>query len=331
MYMKQVMALLSFVVSTAAFASTITLYTDRPTARLQPIADQFKQQTGHDVVIVELPYKDLLTRLKAEGEGSPADLIFTKDIVYQTELANLGFFQPMKSDRVTSTVHASMRDPQNLWTAVTYRARTLVYDPAKTDVSQIEDYADLANEKWAGRLCLRTFNNSYNESLVSAFIQNYGYDKAKEIVAGYVANLATDVFKNGDTAVIEAVANGTCDVALVNHYYLAQTLAQKPNLPVRVKFLNQNSTGVHVNGSGIGVAKTSKQVAAATAFIDLLMTDSVQESLSAAHFDYPASQKVVPTSLIKDWGTFKFDLSNWTAIGSQLENARKLAQEVDYN
>lgn len=313
----------------AAQAATLTLYTDRPTARLLPVAEAFQKQTGAKVVIVELAYKDLLKKLQTEGDSSPADLIFTKDLVFQAELAKLGWFQAMDSKSVETKVAQAMRDPKNLWTAVSFRARTLVYDPSRTDVSGINSYEDLAKPELAGRLCLRTSSNSYNEALVAHFIHNWGYEKTKEVLTGMVENLATEVAK-GDTALIENIANGVCELGIANHYYLAQLVAQKPNFPVKVKFLDQNGRGTHVNGSGIGIAKTSKSPTLAAQFIELLLTDSVQLAISESHFDYPVATHLAPTSLIKDWGTFKFDSANWSAIGEEVENGKKLVKEVGY-
>ena len=65
-------------------------------------------------------------------------------------------------------------------------------------------------------------------------------------------------------------------------------------------------------------------------FIELLMTDSVQIYLSEAHFEYPAATHLLPTSLIKEWGTFKSDKANWTEIGLEAEKAKKLVKEVGY-
>lgn len=316
-------ALLSF-----SYANALTVYTDRPTDRLQPIADQFTRETGVPVVIVEKAFPALLSQLEAEGDQSAADILFTKDLVFQSELAQKGWYQPMNTSSFENKVAPTMRDPRNLWTAVTFRARTLVYNPAVTDVSTLNSYEDLTADEWAGRLCVRTSNHGYNEALVASWIYTRGYEGAKNLVSGIVANLATDVFK-GDTAILEAIANGTCEIGIVNHYYLATMLASKPNFPVKAKFLDQGY-GVHVNGTGVGIAKTSKNPALAQQFIELLLSDKVQVYLADAHFDYPASVMVAPQSMIKDWGLFKYDTSNWTAIGNEVETARKLVKEVGY-
>lgn len=307
----------------------LTIYTDRPTVRVQSIADEFTKATGEKVVIIEEAYGKLLTRLKTEGSASPADIIFVKDLVYLAELSNLGWFQPMNSSVVDQEISPQMRDPKSLWTAVTVRGRTIVYDASRVQASELKGYEDLAHEKWAGRLCLRTGASAYNEALVAGLIEVHGKAKATEIIDGWVQNLAVDPIA-GDTGVLEAIANGVCDVGITNTYYLGQMLAKNPAFPVKAYFADQASTGVFGNGTGAGVAVTSKQKALATKFIELMLTDKFQLEMSSSHFDYPAKQGLLPSTLVKEWGTFKYNDANWTAVGSRAEEARELIKTVGY-
>lgn len=307
----------------------LTIYTDRPTERVQSIADDFTKATGEKVVIIEDAYGNLLKRLKAEGSASPADIIFVKDLVYLAELSKLGWFQPMSSTLVEQSVAKQMRDPKSFWTAITVRGRTLVYDSTRVQASELKGYEDLAHEKWAGRLCLRTGASAYNEALVGGLIEVHGLAKATEIVDGWVQNLAADPIA-GDTGVLEAIANGVCDVGITNTYYLGQMLAKNPAFPVKAHFADQNSTGVFGNGTGAGVAITSKQKDLATKFIELMLSDKFQLEMSSAHFDYPAKQGLMPSTLVKDWGAFKYNDANWTTVGSRAEEARELIKTVGY-
>lgn len=328
-FLKIILITLATVFSLQALAQkNLQLYTDRPTARLQPIADQFFQKTGIKVQITELAYKDLLSKLQTESENSPADLIFTKDLVFQTELANLGWFQPMKSEHSKNVVSSYMRHPSDLWTAVTYRVRSLVYS-INSDVSSLNTYEDLADVKWAGRLCVRTSANSYNEALISSFLAAYGSVRTSTLLQGWVENFSVAPLKS-DTAVLEAIANGQCEVGIANSYYLAQILSQNQSFPVRMKFLDQDTQGVHVNGSGIGVAVTSKNVDESSKFIDFLLSDDVQLSLSSALFEYPTATHLLPKTLIREWGNFKSNTVNWNAIGQFVPESKELVKQVGY-
>lgn len=324
-----VAALLLTVSAVAAQAETLTIYTDRPTDRLQPLAEQFKASKGVDVVIIEKAYADILAQVTAEGATTPADLIFTKDLVFLSDLTNKGLLQPLTNASVKARVAPAMKDPNDNWVAVTYRARTLVYDPTRVNPSEVANYEDLADAKWAGRVCLRTSKGTYNVALIASLVHHKGEAQAKNIMSGILDNLATDVFPN-DIAMMTAMANGVCDIGIANTYYLAGMVQQNPNFPIKPLFANQGTTGVHVNGSGIGVVKYSKKAALAQEFISLMLQEPAQLHLSSSHLEYPAALDVAPNTLIKDWGTFKADATSWSAIGEQVPAAQRIIKELDY-
>ncbi len=327
--MKSLIAALVALSAVAASAETLTIYTDRPTARVQPIADQFKTQTGVDVVIIEKAYADVLKQLQDEGETTPADLVFTKDLVFLSDLTQRGLLQPLSSVAIKSRVAPAMKDINDNWVGVTYRARTIVYAPDRVSPSEISDYADLADPKWAGRVCMRTSKGTYNVALIAGLVHHNGAEAAKAILTGLLDNLAADVYPN-DTAMMNAMANGICDIGIANTYYLAGMIAQNPNFPIKPLFANQSTTGTHINGSGIGIVKYSQKAALAEQFISLMLTEENQLWLSGSHMEYPAALGVTPNTLIKDWGAFKVDPTSWSIIGESVPAAVNIIKDLDY-
>src|SRR5690606_40564250 len=65
------------------------------------------------------------------------------------------------------------------------RARTIFYDPSKVSADQLSTYADLADPKWKGKLCLRSSKAVYNQSLVASMMENLGEEKTEEIIRGW--------------------------------------------------------------------------------------------------------------------------------------------------
>lgn len=307
----------------------LTVYTDRPSSRMANAATAYQAKTGQKVIFVEAVYADILKKIQAEGAGTPADLIITKDIVHLAELKNKSLLRPLKHTAATDRVHAHMKDEQNHWIGLSFRARSLVYDASRISPEDVPSYADLAKPEWQGRLCLRTSKGGYNEALTGYLIHTHGETMAREIVAGWVANLARPVFPN-DISMMEEIARGNCDVGIANHYYLAQLLAAKPNFPVRMAFLEQEDGGVHTNGMGVGLVVHSEQGELAQEFVDILLSDSIQLELSAAHFDYPVVKGLAPNTHIKDWGSFKMDPAPWGRIGDLAPKARHLMDELGY-
>jgi iron(III) transport system substrate-binding protein len=324
--MKIVLVLLIF---SQMASADLMIYTDRVTARLQPIADQFTALTGEKVQILELAYPQIKERLIEEKENSPADLVFVKDLIYLNEMTKLNWFQKFNSDIITSSVPENLRQSNNLWTAISMRARILIYNSSLVNPAEIENYQDLAEDKWAGRICLRSGTHPYNQALVSSFVANYGADRTQKMLTAILANLAAEPL-SGDSAVINAVATGQCDVGIVNHYYLAPLVDANPAFIVKPLFLNQKTTGVHVNGSGMGIYRYSKQNKLATQFLELMMTDEAQLTFSKAHYDYPVKLGLSPSSMINQWGPFKADTMSWEKLGDYFEQALKIISDVQY-
>lgn len=319
---------LATLLMTASAMADLVLYTDRPAARMQAIADMYKAAGGETVQVMEMPYADIL--MKAQEPNSDADVIFVKDGVFLQELKQNNLLAPMNSAVLAANVQPALRDSDNAWTFITARARTLVYDDS-VDVSGINTYADLADPQWAGTLCLRSGKNSYNVALISAFIADYGTEDARSIVSGWLANRVTPTVFPNDTAILNAIANGECTFGITNSYYLGALLSQQPNLPLKIKFLSMKSGGVHMNGTGAGVAASSKQKEQAQAFIEFMATnDDVQLTLTSAHFDFPVKTGLAPNTLVKDFGTYTPTATNWSAIGAKTQEAIDMAAELAY-
>lgn len=321
--------LLSCILFSIAAHADLNIYTDRSVDVVQPMAAKYTEETGVKVNIISEKYNDIVKRLEVEGGRSVVDLIFVKDLVYLNDLTDREMLQPMDAEQSLSLIETSMKHPDSLWTAVTIRPRTIVYNKITVDPSEVSNYSDLANPKWKGRVCLRTSNSSYNVALASSFINDMGYEAAKEMMQGWKDNLAKDPERK-DSWVLDAISEGTCDVGIVNSYYLARKLKENPEFPVGIVFANQGSTGAYLNGTGIGVAVGSDKVSEASAFIDLLLSEEGQHHFSNDHLDYPARQDLQPQTLVKEWGTFEFSEVNWSVLGLQRRNTQRLFEEIGY-
>jgi len=308
----------------------VNIYTDRAVELLKPLADEFESKQGVRVNIVNGSSNEIIDRVEAEGENTFADLIFVKDMVYLNTLTDKGLFQAFSSQNPISFVDEAMRHPENLWTAVTIRPRTLVYNKVNSRGANFKNYVDLADESLKGKLCLRTSNSTYNTALVSSLIHNMGYESAKSLLSGWVANLNSEAPTGNDRAALDLVASGSCDVAVVNSYYLTGKLQDDPAYPVALTFADQGSGGVHMNGAGIGLSAFSKNPTEANAFIDYILSDKAQLHLANEQGDYPSKMGLLPETLVREWGVFETDAVNWSVLGLQHKNAKKLFEEIGY-
>jgi len=321
------------VASLAAQAAEVVVYSARNEQLIKPLFDAYTKQTGVRVKFITDKEGPLLARLKAEGRNTPADLFLTVDAGNLWQAAQEGLLKPVDSKTLQANIPAHLHDPGNVWFGLSVRARTVVYNYNKVKAGELSTYEDLAGPKWKGRLCLRTSQKVYNQSLVAMMIWEHGEAKTEQIVRGWVDNLATAPFPD-DNRAMEAVAAGECDVTLVNTYYFGRLMEKKPNLPLSIFWPNQNlknkSAGVHVNVSGAGVAKYTKHEREAIRLLEWLSSPTAQNLFADVNLEYPANPAVKPDARVATWGNFKHNLINVAEAGKLQTRAVMLMDRAGY-
>ena len=327
--MKKISLLLSLFIifSCAKDSSELTVYTSRQPQLIEPIVEQFTNETGIKVNLLSGNAQELMERIDIEGEDSPADIFMTVDAGVLWQAAERDILAKIDSEILNENIPAHLRDSKNEWFGLSKRARTIVFSSDQFKDNDFSTYEDLADPKWKGKLCLRTSKKVYNRSLIASMIDTYGFDKSKEVVSGWVSNLATEVFSN-DTNALKAVSSGQCGVTIVNTYYLARLLDDPEYNNLSLFWANQSDRGVHVNISGAGVVKTSKNKKNAVSFLEYLSSNRAQDFYASANKEYPVLIGAKIDESIENWGSFSEHTINVSKLGSLQKEAVFLAQEV---
>ena len=315
--------------ATAAGGQTVTIYSSRNEQLIKPLLDKYTEKTGVKIELVTDKTGPLMARLQAEGKITPADMLLTVDAGNLWQAAEQGLLQPVSSTILETNVPAKYRDPKGQWTGLSLRARTIFYDPSKVSADQLSTYADLADPKWKGKLCLRSSKAVYNQSLVASMMENLGEEKTEEIIRGWVANLATDVFSD-DTSMLEAIAAGQCEVGIANSYYYGRLLDEKPNFPVKIFWANQGTTGTHVNISGAGVIANSDNPDGALKLMEWLSSDEAQGLYASSDKEYPVKVGIDESELLRSWGPFKQDSISVQKFGELQTQAIQMMDKAGY-
>jgi iron(III) transport system substrate-binding protein len=313
----------------AATDDTVTVYSSRKEHLIQPLFEQFTKDTGIEVNYLTGKGGDLIERLKLEGENTPADMFMTVDAGDLWYAGTQDIFQDVITNTIVGNIPTYLRDPDGLWTGLSVRARTLVYSTERVNSSELSTYADLADSKWKGKLCLRTSKKIYTKSLVASIIHNEGEDKAEKIVSGWVSNLAATPNAK-DSHVMNAILAGQCDVGLVNTYYFGRLIEKTPDAPLKLFWANQDTTGVHVNVSGAGVTKHASNSDGAVQLLEWLSSAKAQAIYGALNKEYPANQNIASDEVVSSWGSFKKDNMNLALVGILQADAVALMQRVGY-
>ncbi|MCP2041596.1 iron(III) transport system substrate-binding protein [Neisseria sp. HSC-16F19] len=328
--LKKALAVSVALLAAAPASAELVVYTSRAEHLIKPIIEAYTRQTKVPVKMVfDRNAGTLMEKLRAEGANSPADVLITVDGGNLWQATQMGLLRPVNSATLKANIPAHLRDPKNQWFGLSVRARTIFYNTDKVKPSDLSTYADLANPKWKGRLCLRTSNNVYNQSLVGTMIQSQGAQKTEAIVRGWVANLAAEPFAN-DTALLEAIGAGRCDVGIANTYYFGRLLDKQPNIKVKAFFADQSGRGTHVNVSGAGITKHSKNAAEAQKFLEWLSSPAAQNLFADLNHEYPANPQVQPDPKVAKWGKFKQDVINVSVAGSKQKQAVMLMKRAGY-
>lgn len=310
-------------------ANDLVIYSARNEQLIKPLFDRYTQETGQAIRFVTDDAGPLIERLTAEGQNTSADILMTVDAGELWNAAERGLLQPVSSQALAKNIPEHLRDPQQRWFGLSLRARTIVYSAERVDPKTLSTYENLADPAWKGRLCLRTSKKVYNQSLVAMLIAELGERRAEEIVRGWVANLATDVFSS-DNLLLEAIAAGQCDVGLVNTYYYGRMLRERPDLPVKIFWADQQGSGVHVNVSGAGVTRHAAHAAAAVKFLEWLSAGEAQAMFAGANMEYPANPAIKADSLVQAWGPFRASTMNLSRAGELQAAAVKLMDRAGY-
>jgi len=316
-------------------AAEVNIYSARKEALIKPLLDQFNKETGISVNIVTGKADTLLKRLEVEGKNTPADLLLTVDVARLIRAKDKGLFQQIDSELLNKIIPENYRDDDKQWFGLSLRSRVIIYAPDSVNESDLDSYIDLADKKWANRICVRSSSNVYNQSLVAAMIANYGLEKAERWAAGLVNNFARPP-KGGDRDQIKAVAAGVCDVALVNNYYLAGMIESSQESEVvaakkiKLYWPNQDGRGAHMNVSGAGVLKPAKHKKEAIQLLEFLVSDYAQQWYADTNHEYSINPVIESSSVLKSWGKFKADNLNLGLLGKHNTDAVLLMDRVGW-
>jgi iron(III) transport system substrate-binding protein len=330
------LSLLALAISSTALpvlAQEINVYSHRQPELLQPLVDAFTAETGITVNVAFVD-KGMAERLVAEGARSPADLVLTVDIARLTQIVEAGVTQPVQSDVLEANIPATLRDEADHWFGLTSRARIIYASTDRVADGEVTTYEDLADPKWAGRICTRSGTNDYNVALVAAVISHHGEAGARTWLEGLKANLARKP-DGGDRDQVKAIAAGECDIAIGNTYYIGQMLADPEQKAaaeaVRIVFPTFEGDGTHLNISGVAMTKAAPNYDNALKFMEWLSGDVAQKIYAETNHEYPVKPGVERSALVQSWGEFTPDSKGLSELSALRPAALKLVEEVNFD
>lgn len=324
-------------------AASINIYSARHYPTDEALYSDFTKSTGIKINRVDADDAGVLTRLKAEGAASPADVILLVDAARLWRAEVDGLFMPIKSKVLEAAIPENLRAKRSdnggiAWFGLSTRARVIVYDKVKVKSSEVDTYEKLANPQFKGKLCIRSGSHPYNLSLFGAMTEHLGPQQTEIWLKGLVANFARNP-AGGDTDQIKGVASGECAVAVTNTYYLARLMrSSNPSdkalvEKIGVVFPNQSSWGTHLNIAGGAVAKNSKNTENAVKFLEYLASASAQNHFANGNNEWPAAKGMSfdnPALKAMSGGNFKSEVLPISAVGMNQIKVQQMLDRVGF-
>jgi iron(III) transport system substrate-binding protein len=229
-----------------------------------------------------------------------------------------GLLEPLKAPELNRLVPEDLRDPGGDWYGLALRARTIMRSSERVGPTDVTTYEGLGDPRWQGRLCLRDGTSEYNVSFVADRLAKDGPEATEAMLRSWMDN--DPEILGSDVDVLDAIADGDCDVGLTNHYYLERKKEEDPDFPVEPVWADQDGRGTHVNLSGLGVVTGSDQADEAQDLIEFLVSPGQQRVFSDNNHEFPVTGEL----------EFKADPIDVEQAGARLDDAVNLMDEVGW-
>ena len=313
-----VLAIVGVVLATSGSSDALEIYSARSHYGEEQPFEDFAAETGTDLSLRGGDANELFERIRAEGANTPADVLITVDAANLWRATEEGLLEPLDSSQLNRLVPAELRDPGGHWYGLALRARTIMRSSERVGPTEVTTYEGLGDPRWQGRLCLRDGTSEYNVSFVADRLAKEGPEATEAMLRSWMDN--DPEILGSDVDVLDAIADGDCDVGLTNHYYLEREKEEDPDFPVEPVWADQDGRGTHVNLSGLGVVTGSDQADEAQDLIEFLVSPGRQRVFSDNNHEFPVTGEL----------EFKADPIDVEQAGARLDDAVNLMDEVGW-
>ena len=262
-------ALAAMLVSGAAQADTLTLYTSQPEADAAKTVDAFKAaHPGTEVTIYRSGTSDILGKLAAEfAAGSPQpDVLLIADAV-SMELLKADDRLQAYPEAKTDGIEPDAVDKDKTYFGSKLITTGIAYNTAAAE--KPEHWADLAKPEYKDGLVMPSpLYSGAAAYLLSGFVadSNYGWDFFQKLKDN------NTIAVRGNGAVLKSVASGEKPYGILVDFMAMNAKAK--GSPVEFVF---PAEGVPAVTEPVAIMKTARNVEGAKAFVDFILSDEGQK------------------------------------------------------
>lgn len=262
----------------------VELYSGRDEELVQPLIDQFTEETGIEVNVRYGNSAEMGAQLLEEGDSTPADVFFSQEVGALGVLAKADLLSPLPDETIEMVPEKYQPGEGNAWVGITGRSRVIVYNPELVDEVP-ESVEDLTDEQYAGQVAWAPGNAGF-QAFITAFRVSQSDDAAKTWLEDMAANDPETFESNGD--ILEAVNNGDIAMGLINHYYWARSIPEMgDSLVAELIFPSGDDPGGLVNATAAGITVNGADNPAALELVNYLLSEEGQTYFVEKTFEYP--------------------------------------------
>ncbi len=313
----------------SATGERLVVYSGRAERLIKPVLDSFQAKTGIHVDLLSSGTTELVNRLQAEAERTPADLLITNDAGSLERARELGLLLPLGLKEVEQAIPSSFRAPDNSWAGLSGRFWVLVYNKTLVQPTEITSIMELADPRWKDKVAIPNAGSEYLQAGVSVIKAVYGDDRTRQYLQGLKTNAGTYVFGKS-SQIVDAVAKGQVAMGLVNHYYLYRYLTDHPGAPIALLLLDQQEGGMGaiMNVAGAGIIKHSRHLDAAKRLVEFLASREGQKLFADLNKEYPLRPDVPADPSLPKRDTFRAATVPLTKLGELREPTMTLIEQA---
>jgi iron(III) transport system substrate-binding protein len=318
------------IVSEAVWAADkLVVYSGRSERLIKPVLDGFQAKTGIQVELLSSGTTELVNRLQAEGERTPADVFITNDAGSLERARELKLLRPLTMPEVEHAIPSQFRAPDNSWVGISGRFWIVVYNTQQVKPDQIKSLFDLADPRWKDKIAIPNAGSEYLQAGVSVIKATHGNERTKQFLAGLKANAGSQVYQKS-SQIVEAVAKGQAAAGIVNHYYIYRHLAAQPTAPIAALMPDQQEAGMGaiMNVAGVGIIRHTRHLDSAKLLVEYLVAESGQRFFAELNKEYPLDPAVQADPALIDRRSFRVAMVPLARLAELREPTITLIEEV---
>lgn len=269
-----------------AHAQTVVLYSSNNTETIETALNVVKQKSASlNVQQVTGGTGSLMKRIQAEAKNPRGDVLWSGG--FGTLGAYKDLLEPYMSPDLAA-IPAEFRGPDNLWVGTNLHVMVLMVNERQLKgMAAPKSWSDLMKPEWKGKFAVTDPSKSATAyMLVYGLLKQFGKDGLEKIAANAVVTSSSGTTYKG-------VASGEYPVGLTIEY-AAQEYVAGGQKEIKLVY---PAEGSYLAPEGMFIVKGAKNMEAAKALYNGLLSKDVQEALLVKNFRRPTRTDIAVSKL----------------------------------